>query len=519
MAKRKEYQIDELARLLSDPSLNADAKRGIFADWCVNEAGMPVDPSTGVIDKKELAYLWKDLNKEISKICGQDATKARSLKLYLDSYKSNFLEEPTIKALDEDKKKAIFEFFTKKKRSYVGDAEVEKGIEKVDEIYNNANGIAKTRVTSLPAISADDIISGVDAYNEVANARNDFKRVKSDVVTDGVGVYQSMTILQEEYENYASAHGQIAEIETFFGHYDGMIDDPDSGHRIWKHGKTLAESMEYQVGIRHRITKTEVNGMLNLLRTKVRSTAAATAAASAAASHTSSTSHLPVGREFPIPKRGFFQRLGRWALRHVGLAGTILAGVVVGVSAIISPLFVLSAIAPIILATGTAIATSFGGAGIVRAVSPAYKNFIYDYDIEQSFKKVKANRAKAEVLLDRVESVIGAEKFDEIKNASTEAEKTTIINNLKTADATKVDEVVRIINKNRRKVNSAERKSNKGIQKIQDYMGKKMSNDATMGYNDTERRARSENIREGVAYETDKKTTNRKDFNDASRVR
>lgn len=516
MAKRKEYQIDELARLLSDPSLNADAKRGIFADWCVNEAGMPVDPITGVIDKKELAYLWKDLNKEISKICGQDATKARSLKLYLDSYKSNFLEEPTIKALDEDKKKAIFEFFTKKKRSYVGDAEVEKGIEKVDEIYNNANGIAKTRVTSLPAISADDIISGVDAYNEVANARNDFKRVKSDVVTDGVGVYQSMTILQEEYEAYASVHGRIDEIETFFNRYDGMIDEPSVGHRIWKHGKTLAESMEYQVGIKHRITKTEVNGMLSLLRTRVKGGGGPGPDPD---THTDPDTHLPVGREFPIPKRGFFQRLGRWALRHVGLAGTILAGVVVGVSAIISPLFVLSAIAPIIVATGTAIATSFGGAGIVRAVSPAYKNFIYDYDIEQSFKKVKSNRAKAEVLLDRVESVIGAEKFNEIKNASTDAEKTTIINDLRTADSTKVDEVVRIINKNRRKVNSAERKSNKGIQKIQDYMGKKMSNDATMGYNDTERRARSENIREGVAYETDKKTTNRKDFNDADRVR
>ena len=523
MAKRKEYQIDGLAKLLSDSSLDVKKKESLFTNWCVNDAGMQVSES-GEIDKKELAYLWKDLNKQIAKACGENATKASSLKFYMDSYQKNFLEDKSISELSDEKRKEIFKFFSKRKTSYVGNEDVESEMKSVDDDFNEANAIAKTRVTSIKGIGISNFISKIDLYNEKSNEKNNFNHVRKDLVTDGVGVYQNMITLQEEYNKYVVENGQVEEIEKFYEKYGGLVENED-GNREWVHGGSLAESMSYQVEINHRITNTEVGKLLRLIRKEKTGEGPDLPPERPEKPEDPEKPEIDFGQEYPIPKRGFFARLGRWMGRHPFLTGLIGVGAFVVTGGLINPVFMLSNIGVMILACGGGLGTVAAGGGIARAASPKYRNFIYNYDIEKYFKKIKKNNIKVEATLDAVKDIVGEKSFQEIQEVKTQ----TINSETNKVKAQKIEELVdngkvnaetitqvkAIIDARKKKVNKALDNSKK-LNKIQNLITKKQINAVDLGESDVKDAVTTE--RQAVKYEQFKHQLNDSDYTTALHI-
>lgn len=530
------YDITKLATLLSGDvvdsttgkkrSMTDEEKREKVAEFC-SEMGIDTADFSG-----ELKILMSDVKTATKKVCGVIHSKdgnyvsvtRKSIGSYLTSYVDNFLNDESVRK--QDNKEKYFEFLMGEKATYL-DEETCKGL-----LAENMNRAKNAKFGKTPDLL--DIANAVVSYNEAVSTREYVEKIYKNCVANGVDIYQSAKTLEENYNSYASDDKKLAPVESFYAKNGGFesADPSVSGRGQALVSRSLADFVDTQISTGRRVTKTEVKN----LNTEINKAKVAESSASEHAldlkpvvgeSDKAESSNDKEGHDsnnytdgqYKIPKRGFFARVGRWMGRHPFLTSLITVGTFIVTGGLINPVFMLSNIATMILACGGGLVSVAAGGGIVRAVSPKYKNFIYNYDIEKYFKKIKKNNIKAETTLDIVKGLVGEKEFEAVAQVKP---KTTNIETNK-AKAQKIEELVgagkvdndtiaqvkAIADARKKKVGKAIDNSKK-MDKIQALLTKKQINAVDLGVENVKDSVADE--RKALRYEQLKQQQNNRDY-------
>ena len=525
------YDITKLATLLSGDvvdsttgkkrSMTDEEKREKVAEFC-SEMGIDTADFSG-----ELKILMSDIKTATKKVCGVIHSKdgnyvsvtRKSIGSYLTSYVDNFLNDESVRK--QENKEKYFEFLMGEKATYL-DEETCKGL-----LAENMNRAKNAKFGKTPDLL--DLANAVVSYNEAVSTREYVEKIYKNCVVNGVDIYQSAKTLEENYNSYASDDKKLEPVESFYAKNGGFesADPSVSGRGQALVSRSLADFVDTQISTGRRVTKTEVKN----LNTEINKAKVAESSVSEHASdlkpvvdepskdEEEKSSSIDTDGQYKIPKRGFFARLGRWMGRHPFLTSLIAVGTFIVTGGLINPVFMLSNIATLILACGGGLVSVAAGGGVVRAASPKYKNFIYNYDIEKYFKKIKKNNIKVETTLDIVKGLVGEKEFEAVAQVKP---KTTNIETNK-AKAQKIEELVgagkvdndtiaqvkAIADARKKKVNKALNNSKK-MDKIQALLTKKQINAVDLGVENVKDSVADE--RKALRYEQLKQKQNNRDY-------
>ena len=210
---------------------------------------------------------------------------------------------------------------------------------------------------------------------------------------------------------------------------------------------------------------------------------------------TSTSGAIPTGTSYIFKRRGFFSRIGRAIARHPFFTGLITAGVITLLSTVITLAgipFILANIGVILPTVFVGIPFVGGASGLVgRVVSPRYRNFRYDYDIEKNFKKIWKNTIAIENTINNAKSLVGEHVFDEITNVSdasthietnrAKAQKIQELVDDSSVDTTTIEIIRELSQAKRREINKKAKANSRKMNKIVDIISKKSVNSVDLG--------------------------------------
>ncbi len=210
---------------------------------------------------------------------------------------------------------------------------------------------------------------------------------------------------------------------------------------------------------------------------------------------TSTSGAIPTGTSYTFRRRGFLSRVGRAIARHPFFTGLITAGVITLLSTAITLAgipFILANIGVILPTVFVGIPFVGGASGLVgRVVSPKYRNFRYDYDIEKNFKKIWKNTIAIENTINNAKSLVGEHVFDEITNVSdasthietnrAKAQKIQELVDDSSVDTTTIEIIRKLSQAKRREINKKAKANSRKMNKIVDIISKKSVNSVDLG--------------------------------------
>jgi len=355
------------------------------------------------------------------------------------------------------------------------------------------------------------------------------------VITNGVNVYTAeFDALVNSYAAFRQAHpGEVVpEMEAFFsGERGGLAVDPaDSKKLIWV-TKPAADGTRLPIGpdfrdrmkyvtedpatvTQRQITRGDITKLKQAIALKEASYTAAPPVTPVPVTPT--TPATPAGGEY-VRKHGFFARIGRFILRHP--KRTIIV-------ATLATLTVLAFAAPVTLATyGLAtIATTLGvpagvsiASGIAHGLSPKYREFKYNYDIEKNFIKSFKQREEYEQQLVRLKEILGKDPttgipvIEQLNAKTDEAERDNAIRAILDADKNKKKNASKVA----KTLLNLEQGNKDTVAEIRALTSKKRTNAKLMGMDEDARRAHVIDEASGADYEENKR---RDAADDATRV-
>ena len=535
MATNYNYDVTKLASLLSGKVVDeTTGKERGFTDSEKVEIVERYCESVGISESEELKLLAKDIKTATKKVCGVIRTNdegdyvcvsGKSIGKYLSSYKDNFLNDESVKEIDtaleglegadevsNDEKSKYFNFLMGEKSTFLDE-------EKCNELLEtNKNRVKNMKFSKVP--DSLEIANAVMSLNEAASQRAYAEKVFKKCVENGSDIYNASKRVEEDYIATRDTR-RIDAVENYFDRLGGIEAGEVNGL------KSFTSFMDSQMTTGHKVTKTEVRALATRIATPEPTAGAgagagagtgtpSTGTGSGSGSLTSSADTgmgtgaptsggtgagagaTPTGTSYTFARRGFFSRLGRAIARHPFFTALITVGALTTLGAVLT-----LAGSPFILVNiGAILPTVFVGIPFVggttelvaKAVSPRYKNFRCDYDIEKNFKKIRKNSIAIENIINNAKSLAGAHVFDEITNVSdagiptaTNRAKDTRIHELVTdgsINATTIEGIRALSQAKRREINKKAEANSRKVNKIIDIIGKKSVNSVDLGVPD-----------------------------------